>query len=334
MLYIKPSDHDRTRPVVHPSQRQHHVTPVSQPLYVVCALSNPQRYYSRHKNYYGFEKHMADSGAILYTVELALRDRHFELTTSDNPQHIQLRAEAELWHKENLINVGVSRLPADWHYAAYCDADFLFTRPDWVVETIHMLQHYRWVQLFSSYADMLPGHVSSRSMPSFASIKNNLDAKEWASPYYGAGRILGMGAPGGAWAWRREAFDDVGGLLDTCILGSADWHMAFALADKVDRHTELSNCTKSYVESLHEWADRATSNRGSVGCVENHAIHYWHGSKDQRAYSSRWKILKKHGFNPRTDIKKDWQGVLGWTGHKPGLEEDVRQYFKARNEDS
>jgi hypothetical protein len=47
-------------------------------------------------------------------------------------------------------------------------------------------------------------------------------------PAKGAGWTVG--ATGGAWAFRRPAFDAVGGLLDTCILGSADWHMAFGLA--------------------------------------------------------------------------------------------------------
>lgn len=333
MLYIKPEDHRSGRIDVHPSQRQLHITPVSQPLYVACAISNPQRYHSRYRHFQAFEKHMAESGAVLYTVELALRDRHHEITAPENPRHIQLRSASELWHKENLLNIGVSRFPDDWHYGAVIDADFLMTRSDWATEAIHQLQHYRWVQLFSSYSDLTHDHQASRAMPSFATIMDRLNASEWATPYYGTTSLV-HGAPGGAWAFRRDAFDDVGGLLDTCILGSADWHMAYSLAGKVNRHADFTVLSRGYVESLHEWADRAAGNRGSVGCVQNHAMHYWHGHKDKRAYATRVKILKKHCFDPRRDLKRDWQGVLSWQGNKAALEEDVRQYFRSRDEDA
>src|SRR6185436_14254786 len=100
MKYAEPC----CRPIieVHPSQREHHVMPVGEPLYVVTAITNPYRYYSRYKLYQAFEKHMEDSGAILYTIELALRDRHHEVTSPDNPRHIQLRSPSIVWHKENL----------------------------------------------------------------------------------------------------------------------------------------------------------------------------------------------------------------------------------------
>ena len=80
-------------------------------LHVVTAISNPCRYASRYRLYRAFEKHMADSGAILTTVECAFRDRPFEITEPDNRFHIQVRTNDDLWHKENLLNLGISRLP-------------------------------------------------------------------------------------------------------------------------------------------------------------------------------------------------------------------------------
>jgi hypothetical protein len=62
-----------------------------------------------------------------------------------------------------------------------------------------------------------------------------------------------VGATGGAWAFRRSAFDAVGGLLDTCILGSADWHMAFGLVGAVDAAAELQNCSRPYVGAVLRW---------------------------------------------------------------------------------
>ena len=48
----------------------------------------------------------------------------------------------------------IKHWPLDWKYGATIDADFHFTRHDWALETVHQLQHYDFVQLFSSYADL------------------------------------------------------------------------------------------------------------------------------------------------------------------------------------
>jgi hypothetical protein len=92
---------------------------------------------------------MQQSGVILYTVELAYGERPFEITDAANPCHIQVRGEQEFWHKENLMNIGLSRLPDSAKYVAWIDADISFVRADWAIETVHQLQHYDIVQLFT-----------------------------------------------------------------------------------------------------------------------------------------------------------------------------------------
>jgi hypothetical protein len=145
---------------------------------------------------------------------------------------------------------------------------------------------------------------------------------------------LPIGATGGAWAFRRPAFDAVGGLLDTCILGSADWHMAFGLVGAVDAAAELQYCSGPYVDAVLRWQARAATLKQNIGYIDNHAIHYFHGSKSARAYGSRWRILLDNQYDPRTDVSRDWQGVLQLTGNKPRLRDQIRAYFRDRNEDS
>jgi len=127
-------------------------------LYVIAVVSNPVRYHSRYRLYRAFEKHVADAGAILLTVEMAFGGRPFEVTQAGNPLHVQLRSDFELWHKENLINIGISRLPVEAQYIAWIDADVTFARPDWAQETIQQLQHYAVVQMFSQSTDLGPNH--------------------------------------------------------------------------------------------------------------------------------------------------------------------------------
>lgn len=58
----------------------HLIKPVNNKLYVIACISNPVRFRSRYKLYKDFEKMVLDAGAVLYTIELALGDREFEVT--------------------------------------------------------------------------------------------------------------------------------------------------------------------------------------------------------------------------------------------------------------
>lgn len=327
MQYITPKDHFEERIKVHPSHRPLHVQPVSKQLYVVTVIFNQNRYASRYRLYHGFEKHVEESGALLYTVEIALRDRHHEVTCHDNPHHIQLRTESELWYKENGGNVALRYLPHDWEYVAFVDADFLFTRPDWAFETVHMLQHYDAVQMFTNLTYLSHENKVQNHMNGF--VWQHLN-QQTVPKAYGH-----RGAVGGAWAFRRSAIEKLGGLLETCILGSGDWHMAFALAMRDDVHPEMKfESIPQYVKSIKDWAERAKLLRGNIGFVDAHAIHYWHGPLANRGYNTRWKILTENKFDPFADLRWDFQGLIQLNKEKPALRDGIRAYFRARNEDS
>ncbi len=295
---------------------------------MITTIFNPQRYLSRYKHWLAFEKHVTDSGAVPYTVEIALRDRHHQVTKPDNPQHVQLRVESELWYKENASNVGLSWLPEDWEYVAFVDADFLFTRPDWATETVHQLQHFDAVQMFSGLTYLTADQRTHNKMDGFAYL-------HWHQGPALPREYGHRGAVGGAWAFRRSALEKLGGLLDVCILGSGDWHMAFALAMRDDVHPEMKfDSIPQYVKAIQDWREKARDLRGNVGYVQGHAIHHWHGPLAKRGYATRWRILTDNHFDPYLDLGRDWQGLLSLTKHKPQLRDDIRRYFESRNEDS
>src|ERR1051326_7805404 len=112
------------------------IKPVNAPLYVVTCISNPIRYRTRYHLYRQFEKYIANSGAILYTIEQSFGKRDFEVTDPDNPHHIRVTTSHELWYKECLLNLAMHKLPQDWEYVAWIDADISFAREDWVYETL------------------------------------------------------------------------------------------------------------------------------------------------------------------------------------------------------
>lgn len=317
-----------------------------QTLHVAAVYSNPCRWRSRLALFNDFRRHISSLPNVrLYVGELAYGDRPFEVTSRDNPDDLQLRTREVLWHKENLLNLVVNRFQPGWEYGAICDGDFHFSRHDIALETIHQLQRYEWVQMFSTYSDLSPHHRPMRLLRSFAHKFANGELSEAAlesfaaSGAYGSGtrKIKGVGTTGGCWAFRREAFDRVGGLLETCILGSGDWHMAFGLAGSPDTHpnvAELTRCSTRYAESIKNWQNRAAAaTRRNIGVVDCHALHYFHGSKKLRGYGERWKILRDHDYDPSRDVYRDSQGILQLSPDRIAFRDDLRRYFDSRTED-
>lgn len=296
-------------------------------LYVITAVFNPWRYKSRARLYRDFEKYVNQAGAKLYTIEAAFGDREFEVTEPNDPTDIRVRTSQELWHKERMLNLAINRLPADWRYVAWIDADITFSRPDWAYETVQRLQHFKIIQMFSHAVDTGPNHEHLKThtgmMYAYSEGMMNIGSPRYESLH-----------PGFAWAARRDAIHDLGGLLDFAVLGSADRHMALSFIDKVECSYPHGLGT-GYIEQLQLYQDRCKKHiRKNVGHLPGTISHYWHGKKVDRRYQDRWKILVKHQFDPEFDLKPDEQGLWQYTGNKPELEYDIRRYFMARNEDS
>jgi hypothetical protein len=317
----------------------HRPDKINNPLHVITVIFNPHRYRSRWSLYKKFEKQIEDAGATLWTVEAAFGEREFAITESNHPRHIQFRTAHELWHKENLINLAISRLPADCKYVAWVDADVRFVRPDWVGETLHKLQHFHFVQMFSECQDLDSAYESFKRHKGFGYSYHN-GYKKTQNPSYCYAKpqpekkLFETWHPGFAWAARREAIDAVGGLLDFAILGSGDNHMAKALVGdaKLSLHPKLH---PNYKRMVLEWEKRAEQHiRRNVGYVEGLILHNWHGSKRNRRYRDRWQILVEHQFDPLVDLKRDWQGLWQLTERSMGLRDGIRKYFAQRNEDS
>lgn len=310
---------------------------------VVTVVSNPRRFESRYKLYREFARHVQCSGARLTTVELAFGERHYEVTESGNPRHLQLQTTSEIWHKENLIDLGVARLPHDWQYVAWVDADVVFARPEWVAETIHKLQHHPVVQMWSKAVDLGPTNEPIKEFKSFAaSYLEELAGGEVGSPAgYGYGSKGSYWHTGFAWAARRDAWDALGGLIDFAILGSADFFMAWALIGRLQSHLYQTihgkvdgRYTAAYSGALLEWQDRAEELKQDVGCVEGLLLHHFHGSKSKRGYNTREKILIDNAYDPGKHIHRDWQGLYQLDRKAVGLRDQIREYFQRRDEDS
>jgi hypothetical protein len=303
-------------------------------LHVIAVINNPVRWQSRVNLFKDFVDHMLAAGVQLTVVEATYGDIPPVFSRFEPPEvpinYIRVQAKTQVWIKENLINIGLSRLPPDWRYVAWIDADIVFRRPDWAQEIVYALQHFDIIQPWSDCYDLGPNGEHLQHHKSFG--HNWVEKPE----IVGKGAPYQFSHPGYAWAATRHALESLGGLslVEHAILGAGDHHLALALVNKV-KMSIPGNIHPNYVKPLLELERRAQTHiSGNLGYIAGTIEHLWHGSKDLRKYVDRWQILTKHKFDPEVDIKKNVWGVTELIGNKPEFRAALHKYHRQRNEDS
>lgn len=309
-------------------------------LHVITMISNPVRYQSRYRLWREFNERMTAAGVSLWTMELQLGMRPFEITDPINhSRHFQVRGRDELWAKENALNVLARHLPESWEYLAWIDADVEFVgkyAKSWPTEIIHALQVYDVIQPWETATDLGPDGQALATYKSFCSQYIKSGAMHPETSYH-------EWHPGFAWACTRDAFDAMGGFFEHGVAGAGDRHMALSFVNQahLSYHPEAP---EAYKRSILEWQKRQLPKiRKDIGYMPGHLIHYFHGKKKDRRYWDRWQIINETNFNPQLDLAHNYQGILELS-HRGIESEDfdksvrlrdlLRAYFRQRHEDS
>lgn len=131
--------------------------PIEDKLNVIAVISNPCLYAKRYQLFNQFTNRINECENIrLYVVELTYKNQKFFVTKSTNKNHLQIRTDTPLWHKENLINIAVDKLlPKNYKAFAWVDGDIDFESNTWALDTLKILNGYKdIVQIFSHAVDM------------------------------------------------------------------------------------------------------------------------------------------------------------------------------------
>lgn len=303
-------------------------------LHVVACVANPIRWQSRISLAKQFIENMLASGVNLTIVECAYGGRDFELGEDPRYRHVKVRANgAELvWNKECLWTIGLEHLPPEAEYICFWDADIIRCRnPNWAEDTVHQLQHYPVVMPWSDCIDLGPnGELLETHTALFKLFREGRPIVQGPN----VGQVAyKFGHPGYGVAFTRRALDDLGGLIVTAPLGSADHHMGMALLHRVDDSIPRA-MTPAYKAPMRAWQARAQRYiRKAVSFVPNVIEHGFHGTKVSRGYIPRWDILIRHHFDPVWDLRWNSYGVVQLAGNKAELRHAVDLYFRQRNED-
>ncbi len=315
--------------------------------FVVLVISNTARFRRRAHLFDKIAKKVAHSGVDHVLVELAFGDRGFHCTNSVQLNHLRLRTIEEFWHKENLINLGVSHGQRLWpskKKVLWMDAD---TEPigmdmrSWFDEIWHELQHYKFVQAWQYLQhldhDLQPlghrnhGHSMNPSfMYNYVTFGNPYPKPEKGYPRQ-------WGSPGLAWAANLDAWNEIGGLGDVGITGGGDWYLAHMLISDLP-FPQMKGYTQDYLdywrhrqELCERWIKR------DVGFVKTFMLHFFHGKIQDRGYDWRERILRDGHFKPSRDLKRDHQGLWQLETHtceQIWMRDQLRRYSRSRNEDS
>jgi hypothetical protein len=363
---------------------------VHEPLYAIVPYFNPYRWKSREKHTERAVKHFLDAGAVVYLIEASFNRRTaafadsgldgtlvncptaIKVNESDwRSKYIHVTTKDELWIKENLVNIAVGRLPWNWQQVCWLDSDIHFARPNWVGQSIHLLQHYAFLQMLSHARDLGPNYEAlpegyphadgmgfvhawlTQKLEGKAADVADLSSKNKhhhphpphpshphppRPPHYEGLSYPPRVWPGLAWACTRKAWDDVGGLIDIAIWGGGDYHMSWALIERPDKMMR-NDLHRNYQKICKQWYHRCRTHiRRNVGVMEGTVLHYWHGRKTDRGYNAKHALLAEVGFDPLRHLKKDFQGV--WQLHDDRstafvqLRDLMRKVAHERDEDS
>lgn len=301
--------------------------PIEEKLNVIIVISNPCLYAKRYILLKEFVKRIQEEeeNVNLFIVELVYGDQKFIISNKNNKHHLQIKTEVPLWHKENMINLGVKYLlPKDYKAFAWIDADIEFDSSTWALDTLKILNGYRdIVQIFSHCIDM-------------DQEKNNLNVfNSFGYCFEKQKKYTTKGTdywhPGYAWAITRKAYEKINGIYDKGILGSGDSIIAMALINKCNLINNV-DYSKDYNNSMLEYQKLASKLR--LGYIPGIIRHYYHGSKINRKYTERWKILMKYNYSPSTHITYDSSGIIIPTkSFSKDFKDEILNYFKERKED-
>jgi hypothetical protein len=300
---------------------------IEEKLNVIIIISNPCLYKRRYILINEFVKRIEEEeeNVELYIVEMIYPGQKFIITDENNSKHLQLSSQTPIWHKENMINLGVKYLlPSNYKAFAWIDSDIEFENNNWALDTLKILNGSKdIIQLFSHCVDMDKDETTLNLFQSFGYNYNK--NKKYSS------KKLDYWHPGFAWAITRKSYEKLGGLFQMGILGSGDNVIALSIIGKV-KIIINEKYNDGYKNAILDYQKNAKTLR--LGYVPGVIRHHFHGTKSNRKYVERNDILIKHNYSPILHLTIDEKGILIPTcSFIDEFKEDIMNYFRERKED-
>jgi len=302
---------------------------MSSDLVVITSYFNPHRFKKRYENYLLCRDQVRNAGIHLITVEAAFGSDPYELNGGDI---LQFRGKDLMWVKERLLAEGIEYVLKKTTYTniAWIDADTIFSESNWADKTQEKLQHYKVVQCFNHCVQAYSDTTQERGCAIECAIR---------------GIPITNGAPGGAFAARREFLDKVN-IYQYAITGGGDTLYVLALCKEVpDRYDDLYRLLHEEVGYVAKWAFPMIAHWYNwakyaqlhikpyeVGFVNQEVTFLPHGKQVNRRGTIRTTEMLH--FDPYKDIRLNEDSrMFEWASSKVDFHKLVKNYFWQRNDD-
>lgn len=299
--------------------------PPEAPLAVIACHFNWAGFERPRQNLRRFLREMDRDGIPVYGVEMVLPDQTPVL--SANPRWRVIEADPRrhvLFQKEAALNLAATLVPAGVSCLAAVDADLRFERRDWVELSLAALEQVPVIQPFREavWTDREGGVELRRE----AAARRGLPA-DWSAH------------PGFAWVFRRDFFTSGPGLYPWCVTGAGDVVLAAGLIGldntELPRGGILGIGKKNLDNGIaSDWFRAALDWMGGArpGWIEGQVWHEWHGSRQDRRYLERHRLMERVEVGRHLRLGKD--GLAAWTSRATeAMRAAGLEHFRERKED-
>ncbi len=230
-----------------------------------------------------------------------------------------------MFQKEALLSAMVERLPAQITKVFLVDADVVPDDPQVYCDAAMELDRIQMVQPFSDavWCDRNGAPEARKKGVAWAATSQTPQPAALDPAAFHPGFAVGL---------RRDFFDRVGRLYGCPLTGTGDvalWQSALAphAAPPAPGRTHYSApAPQEYRDKVAAWCG------GRVGFVSGQMRHFWHGSRQARAYETRHRLLQD--FRPHVHLRLDGRtGLPVWTEAGRPFMAAMRAYFGSRAED-
>jgi len=226
-------------------------------------------YYILQDNFIGYMKSIGIRSVILEAIYP--NQKYLRTTAGNEPWEIQLIIDDTFYYRENLLNVA-ARKATGWEYMLWIDAHQSFENTYWWEEAIWGLEHYAVVQLFQSLDHR--DQFSNKTVPwlDLFSTQYAYMLNHPPNTFFDMKRGVWNG---NAFGIRKDLYNELGYILDTCIAGCCD--CAYNVAAFGHWEDWYLPTWPHYTNQFRPWLETAWKVfKGEVKAMRGHIVHYFH----------------------------------------------------------
>jgi hypothetical protein len=291
-------------------------------LYILVSYFNYNSNKSRERNIYSFIQKNSNNKVKIVIIEgiynncNPLKDLNSQVFL-----HLKYNVKHPISLQDNLINVGIKKLPIDWQYLVWIDSDVIFNNENWADNILKELQDKDIVHCFKE-ADFLnqDGTPSSFTFLSecYIHMNNIKDLDKYQRSHCGF-----------VWALKRSFYEQIKEIFDYSIIGANDVVMNLIVLKKsLEDYFLNSGYSQEYIDIVTEYYNRKKEIKFTF--VDNKITHLWHGNINNRNYHLRKNILKKYKFDPKQHILKNKDGIIELTEKGLIMLPYIKNYFELK----